>query len=138
MREIKFRAWDTLDKEMIYPDESELIVLSKNGNYLTYNTRFDSDCWFGIELMQYTGLKDKNGKEIYEGDIVESNFIVDIYSEERATRLGLIYWAEGNAGFAIDWGGRATFSFFSVGSYSVIGNKFENTKLAERINAHNL
>jgi uncharacterized phage protein (TIGR01671 family) len=54
MREIKFRAWLFLQKEMLY---ESLYGAEKFGG---------RDC----EIMQYTGLNDKNGKEIYEGDIV--------------------------------------------------------------------
>lgn len=64
MREIKFRFWDN-DEKKIYLQEqlsdSELLgtlyateIIQGKGN---------------LEIMQYTGLKDKNGKEIYEGDI---------------------------------------------------------------------
>jgi uncharacterized phage protein (TIGR01671 family) len=60
MREIKFRAWD--------------------GDMMQHNIALDSHGWFsqqtgegGDKVMQYTGLKDKNGKEIYEGDIVRTN-----------------------------------------------------------------
>lgn len=54
MREIKFRAWD--GGKMIFPE--------------LYGPDWDSCQTNGYQLMQYTGLKDKNGKEIYEGDIV--------------------------------------------------------------------
>lgn len=59
MREIKFRAWHNGLEKMIYD------------NFLTQNTVhfFESE---PITMMQYTGLKDKNGKEIYEGDIIKS------------------------------------------------------------------
>ena len=72
MREIKFRAWLKEKKEMI--DNARPDFFCKQLNYLCGNSAGGQDVLGvsteDIELMQYTGLKDKNNKEIYEGDIV--------------------------------------------------------------------
>lgn len=72
-RQIKFRAWDTLEKRFVYPDKSHQghYVLDLNGRFHNLQNGSGGDEYV---VQQFTGLYALDGKEIWEGDLVMSIF----------------------------------------------------------------
>ncbi|MFH0957944.1 MAG: YopX family protein [Pseudomonadota bacterium] len=136
MREIKFRAWHTIRKCMIPPDYSppfmypkdypydypDTFSISADGSVSELNIE-DGTHLVGdrIVLMQYTGLKDKNGKEIYEGDIVKVQF--NGWSEVQP-----ITWERSGWSAQDPWN---TLDFPHQERLEVIGNIYENPELIQ-------
>ena len=123
-REIKFRAWSKIEKKMKYYDrDCSSPNMTLNGVLID---SYGSNVSYQYELMQFTGLKDKTDKEIYENDIVKGVWQCD----KKTIRIGTVkYWEEfglygidDNSGLvSVVWNGS-----------EVIGNIHSNPKLLKQ------
>ncbi len=132
MREVKFRAWDKKSNKMLGED-SDLLVGFDGEVCLNECQTFELATGYTLDLMQYTGLKDKNGKEIYEGDILRGidgwedrkygestnytkyNYVVE-YLPEHAGLVAALQDEESNGNY----------KDFNELWWEVVGNIYEN------------
>lgn len=141
-REIKLRVWDKIKKKFVDNDYTFVMFLSgkfdveeENGEVGKLFERDTDD----FVVMQYTGLKDKNGKEIYEGDILLNtwkgkNQKVEVYWQEAEVSPGGEGYEdlEGYQSLLGRWYFRTTekmnYALYS-GQFEIIGNIYENPEL---------
>lgn len=142
----KFRVWINEIKEeyinyngMHYPPESVLFIdLSGLLHYFTGSYEIQMLKEENYSVMQYIGLKDKNGKEIYEGDILEfpigllsivmanneNRFVIDDKYEKVVSEYG---------SSAFGWTFPEELSLCEITDCEIIGNRYENPELVEKI-----
>jgi uncharacterized phage protein (TIGR01671 family) len=120
MRKIKFRAFDNEHKEMIYKIPLGTVLFYEDFQMFLDNTT----------LMQFTGLKDCKGREIYEGDIVK---VMNPYSNCWSTNgAEVIFSTEYVGGWVISAVGQNLNLGTRERYIEVIGNIHENPELMER------
>ncbi|UUI41158.1 YopX family protein [Oceanobacillus oncorhynchi] len=140
MREFKFNAWIKAHEIMVAVDsidfaEEEILIIDDTGidRYFPFEE---------IELLQYTGLRDKNGKEIYEGDLIKKQFkdrrIGNFYA------VGQVVFSRWYAGFTVPYNYHGYTNLERLSSdvdedgwivanqkMDVIGNIYKNPELLE-------
>lgn len=122
MREIKFRAWDTKEKKMYYDAQNTYDFMINNGGCFEENFK-DVLEYDNYVVMQYTNNKDITGKEIYEGDIVETTRALNHIVGVVVMIKGCWYIQDGKDSYY------RLIPRFGKAENKVIGNIYENKEL---------
>ena len=121
MREIKFRAWDIFLHRMYF--DTEYIMVCHDKIFYKYGSVDFKISATRCEFMQFTGLLDKNGTEIYEGDILKSWYSRDLSMKD------IVYTQEVVEYEIEQYLGEAGFEIPFLHNAQVIGNIYENKDL---------
>jgi hypothetical protein len=122
-REIRFRAWDTKNKFFVGPFTLLELLVGRQGLWNDYNEEFE-ERW---QIMQFTGLLDCKGKEIYEGDLLQN----------QSGRICQVRWFQPAGCWAAEVVSPVGDSFgLSTANWKrhveIIGNIFENLELVKK------
>jgi uncharacterized phage protein (TIGR01671 family) len=135
MREIKFRAWNNKEKKLWPADlikRNSIFALSSSLPVKDFLVLPTSE---HITLEQYTGLKDKNGKEIFERDHLKCNHFIDAYGKTHHLTHA-VYWNKDQFCWKVkDKSGEVDIALWvyvkNAEDIEVIGNTHENPELLE-------
>lgn len=141
MRTIKFRVYSTYERQMIYEDLYDYLSIDSNG-------QLNNSAGLGeFHIMQFTGLHDKNGKEVYEGDVVRilytdwasktnEKMSLDDYKKS-ISHFGYVVYD--NAEYSINIKSKKYNDYYNSsihhgthGEIEIIGNIYENPELLEQ------
>lgn len=120
MREIKFRAWKKSTQKMLPENTLKAIIINSE--------RLTEEEFEDLEIMQYTGLQDKNWKEIYEGDILKIKYP----SHETLIKVIFKDWCFMGLKTKNNCSVDALLNRYDLKNSEIIGNIYENQFLNDR------
>ena len=128
MKELKIKAWLKKEKKMV-----AIIGIDFNYEYIRYteddnlfNENYKTAEFKDIELLQFSGAKDKAGQKLYEADVIKFNDgIDDIY--------GLISYDDEDGSYRVSYENITEHLSDLEGDFEIVGNIFENPKLHEQL-----
>ena len=128
MKEFKMKAWLKKEKKMVaiigIDFNYEYIRYTEDGNL--FNENYKTVAFKDIELLQFSGAKDKAGQELYEADVIKFNDgIDDIY--------GLISYDDEDATYRVSYENITEHLSNMAGDFEIVGNIFENPDLHEQL-----
>lgn len=156
-RKLKFRIWDKIKKQLngpfcfsdikAYDGECQVIFFKNSdgqscdiGNDLGYDRDDTKEIQSNLQFLEWTGLVDSFGKEIYEGDVLLRTYNVFCYKRKNGEiiegcepgnfsiekcRFDVVKWC----GTGFDFGGENKIGWYQKGLFEVVGNIFENPEL---------
>ena len=128
MREFKMKAWLKKENKMVaiigMDFNYEYIRYTEDGNL--FNENYKTASFKDIELLQFSGAKDKAGQELYEADVIKFNDgIDDIY--------GLISYDDEDGTYRVSYENVTEHLSNMAGDFEIVGNIFENPDLHEQL-----